>query len=553
MWSIKLLLLCILLKSCTSKSPPRVGTPLGIIEGTIDTTFKNKTFFQFEGIPYAKPPIGELRFEDPQDPEKWSGVLKATVVTLCQQYHQYNVDESGNYVTEGDEDCLYYNLYTPSLNQSANLDVLVFIHGGAFMFNYGGFWRPNNILDKPLVFITINYRLGPLGFLSTQDDVIPGNYGLKDQQKALTWIKKMVRYFGGNPNSITIQGMSAGGASVQLHCIMPGSAGLFNKAIIQSGSAINNWVLMDGTLEKTKRLADLMGCPSNDSVQLKKCLKSRTGRQIVESVKYFHTFQYNPFSPWAVVVDGNWASNPILPEHPLNLLMKKKIHDVPVLVSFVGGEGLYPASAIYKKEIYLETIDKRWNELIPHILMYNFTVDPKLMDTVSASIRKKYMKNQPVERSTFENLVEACGDRNFLSDMDKAIKLHSAGIDSPMWLFLLSYRGDADWVKVDKFQHTRIGAGHASDIMHTFRKNNDAPITNMLIDIIFSFIKYEHPGLLDQWINVSKNPKDPLDYVTIVNPNEIALSKSQYIGQRTFWDSLPIIENEKLLNITLNF
>lgn len=135
------------------------------------------------------------------------------------------------------------NVYKPNENLN-NLDVIVYVHGGALASNYGGLYRPSYLLDENVVFVTFNYRLGPLGisvngtfvahtiftmiilgFLSLEDEILPGNNGLKDQNLALKWIKQNIRNFGGNPNSITIVGMSAGGVSVHFHTLLPQSKG----------------------------------------------------------------------------------------------------------------------------------------------------------------------------------------------------------------------------------------------------------------------------------------------------------------------------------------
>lgn len=246
-------------------------------------------------------------------------------------------------LVSGDEDCLYLNIYTPKIDPNANLDVIFFIHGGCFMFNYAGFQGPEYLLDKDVVYVSVNYRLGPLGFLSTEDDVVPGNNGMKDQIFALEWVKKYIKYFGGNPNSITITGMSAGGASVHFHYLSPKSRGLFHRGISQSGTLLNPWVLTEKPLEKAKKLAALLGCSTKTNEKMIECLKWRSGRQIVQSVKEFQPWLYNPYTPFGIVVDS-WATDPVLPQHPYVLMKEKKVADLPWLASFTSSEGLYPAS-----------------------------------------------------------------------------------------------------------------------------------------------------------------------------------------------------------------
>lgn len=541
-----------------ARNTPRVKTLLGVVEGTVERTYTGTPYFQFEGVPYAAPPVGRLRYENPRDPQKWNGVLNATRKIVCLQYNHFSKDANDNYAITGDEDCLYYNLYTPTLDQSANLDVIIHIHGGAFMFGSGVSWRPNFILNRPVVFVTFNYRLGPLGFLSTEDDVLPGNLGLRDQQQAIKWIKKNVKYFGGNPNFITLHGLSAGGASVQFHCLLPGSKGLFHRAIAESGTALNNWVLMEEPLEHATRLASLVDCPTSDSSQLKSCMKSKPAKLIVENVKRFQPFLYNPFSPWGIVVDGEWASEPVVPDHPLNLLIERKIHDVPLLMSYTTSEGLYPAAEFYAKTSYLERIDTEWDELMPHILMYNYTVDHRIINRVSQEIRSEYLGSEPVNRCTFSQLVKVVSDHCFVADIEKGLRLHSAGIKSPVWSYEYNYRASIG--AFDMFSNTtkNLGVAHADDTIlimghEPLTTPNDVAVSNLLLDMTLSFIAKGSPNISKNWKPVSKNVRHPLNVLRINSYDELRPLQRRYIGNRPFWDSLPFEENERLLNITLGF
>lgn len=155
------------------------------------------------------------------------------------------------------------------------------------MYLEPGMFGPNIIMDRNVIYVNFNYRLGPLGFLSTEDEVLPGNLGLKDQVAALKWIKENIQYFGGNPDSVTLTGVSAGGSSVQLHYLSPLSRGLFNRGISQSGSALSPWILQENAREKAVRVAEILGCVSESSQEIVNCLRQRSGRQIVNTVKDF--------------------------------------------------------------------------------------------------------------------------------------------------------------------------------------------------------------------------------------------------------------------------
>ncbi|KAJ8951540.1 hypothetical protein NQ318_020413, partial [Aromia moschata] len=219
-----------------------VTLPNGQIRGRELQSGNNNTFYAFQEIPYAAPPVGGLRFKEPVPAEDWEGILDTTANTkICYQ----GTPSSTPNVSET-EDCLYLNVYTPVKpgdNSSDLLPVLFWIYGGSFLTGDGTYqlYGPTYFMDYGIIVVTINYRLGPLGFLATEDGVIPGNLGLKDQVFALKWTNQNIRLFGGDPEKITIIGESAGGASVGLLQMSQRTAGLFRGAIIESGNALSSW------------------------------------------------------------------------------------------------------------------------------------------------------------------------------------------------------------------------------------------------------------------------------------------------------------------------
>ncbi|XP_068913115.1 venom carboxylesterase-6-like [Tenebrio molitor] len=531
---------------------PRVHIPsLGKIEGSYGVSLKGRTFSKFEGVPYAQPPVGRLRFREPVQLKPWSGVWEAKTVYRCMQNFPYT-PPGDNYVL-GNEDCLYLNIYTPDLNQSANLDVIVFIHGGGFMFGYGGFQEPQFIQDRDVVFISLNYRLGPLGFLSTEDNVVPGNNGLKDQILALHWIKQNAKYFGGNSDSITIAGMSAGGASVHFHYLSPKSRGLFHRGISQSGTTLCPWVLSESPLEKAKNLAAHLGCRTKNNAKMIKCLRRRPGYQITAFVKLFQPWLYTPFTPFGVVVDS-WSDNPVLPEHPYMLLKKKKVADLPWIVSYTASEGLFPTSFFYSEKKYLQDIDTRWNDLLPFILDYNYTVDPRLHDMVSQKIRTHYLGNQRVSRSTFSDFVDIASDRLFIGDIYETARLHAAATKSPVYSYYFTHRGAHSRSELRSKSSRNFGASHGDDTVYAFKAyvdvlstKDDRAMVDLMVDMFASFAHTGKANITTNWQPVSKNIKDPLVRLKIAGPKKLRMEAS-ILKNAKFWKSLPIMENERLFS-----
>lgn len=211
----------------------------GLIRGKIlQSVYLKSDYFAFRGIPYAKPPIGNLRFKLPEKPEPWTDVKD--VIKIGSDCVQKSSVIPGMHVS-GNEDCLFLNVYTPDLTFSEKLPVMFFIHGGGYqeMSSSDLFYGPDFFINENVIVVTINYRLGPLGFLSV--DYLPQNVGLYDQLLALKWVNENIDKFGGDKNEITIFGESAGSSSIHFQILSPLTKNLFKRAILQSGTALDTW------------------------------------------------------------------------------------------------------------------------------------------------------------------------------------------------------------------------------------------------------------------------------------------------------------------------
>jgi para-nitrobenzyl esterase len=193
--------------------------------------------YEFRGLPYAAAPIGDLRWQAPRPPADWNGIRDATqfAPSCPQQVNPFLPPEPI------DEDCLYLNIATSTLRHNGSQPVLVWIHGGGLTQDAGRNYDGIKLAAEGIVVVTINYRLGALGFLAhpalaSRPGGPSGNYGLMDQQAALRWVQRNIGRFGGDPYNVTIAGESAGGLSVLAHLVSRGSRGLFQRAIVQSGA-----------------------------------------------------------------------------------------------------------------------------------------------------------------------------------------------------------------------------------------------------------------------------------------------------------------------------
>jgi len=220
----------------------------------------NGTQKAFLGLPYAAPPVGDLRWTPPQPPFRWKGVRDATKFAgRCEQWHVWN-----DYIfldSGPTEDCLYLNVYMPaSADRASKLPVMVWIHGGGFIAGAGSEPRYTNsaLVTKGVVLVTMNYRLGVFGFLASEDlareaDGHAGNYGLMDMAAALRWVKANIIAFGGDPGNVTIFGESAGSFAVNALTAAPEAQGLFQKAIGESGAFFGGAISMTSLTERVHR------------------------------------------------------------------------------------------------------------------------------------------------------------------------------------------------------------------------------------------------------------------------------------------------------------
>jgi para-nitrobenzyl esterase len=249
----------------SGNSGPVVRTGGGLVHGA-----DNGGVSTFLGLPYAAPPTGNLRWRPPQPASSWSGVRDATQFgPSCPQALTGNPLLPPGQISE---DCLYLNVYTPAARPGANRPVLVWIHGGGLVQDGARDYDGSKLAADGVVVVTINYRLGALGFLAhpaLASHGAAGNYGLMDQQAALRWVQRNIARFGGDPRNVTIAGQSAGGLSVLAQLVSPGARGLFQRAIVQSGTFALNQRPLAVAEAAGQTFATAVGCPNQSAACLR--------------------------------------------------------------------------------------------------------------------------------------------------------------------------------------------------------------------------------------------------------------------------------------------
>ena len=259
----------------------------------------------FQGIPYAAPPVGERRWRAPERAAAWSGVRDAAEPgAMCPQMGR---GEDGLPTAVGNEDCLSLNVWKPK--QGRNLPVLVFVAGGGFTSGAGSQYGPAELVARGNVVVTLNYRLGALGFLAHPGlkDPAAGNFGLADQQAALRWVQRNVAAFGGDASRVTLWGQSAGAFSVCAQLVSPSARGLFQRAIVQSGPCANDLLPRMTALRRGVQTAASLGCATVE------CLRDKPFQELTGlNEDGSKLARISTDRPWLPV-----AGTPIVPLQPL--------------------------------------------------------------------------------------------------------------------------------------------------------------------------------------------------------------------------------------------
>ncbi|KAL1140509.1 hypothetical protein AAG570_000439 [Ranatra chinensis] len=525
---------------------PKVILKQGPLSGLYEKSANGRRFSSFYGVPYAKPPVGQYRFQDAEPAEPWVGTFNASIKpSVCLQYDYFQYQTSN--AVNGEEDCLYANVFSPKSYSHGSgdqlLNVIVFIHGGAFMFANGASFAPYFIMDKNVVLVTFNYRLGPLGFLSTEDEVIIGNYGMKDQVLLLKWVRDNIISFGGDPNRVTITGLSAGGSSVHYHMLSKKSKGLFRSAVAMSGTALNPWAQTEGAREKAFRLGSVLGCHVTESLQLLSCLRDRPARHIVYHSRIFMPWAYQPFSPFGPVIEKP-GPNAFIDAQPIDIIRNGVPNDVPLLLSHTSHEGIYPGGEIVCNQTYFDRLNGDWFQVAPHLFDYNYTAEPVHLNEVSNAIWSRYMGDAEVV--SVGGLIQAIGDRHFISGIVKTARLHAKSMLSPTYMYKFNYRGQNSLTSVYCGPKVNLGVSHGDDLSYILPSNlvaasqslNDVQMTKSMVEMWTSFAIFG----LEQWTEVKKNlPK--ISYFNINTPNVGYMEYLEDMNYLDFWNNLGLNEN----------
>ncbi|XP_062978237.1 cholinesterase-like isoform X3 [Elgaria multicarinata webbii] len=450
-----LLLLFPLISKSDSEEQGVVVTSSGPIKGK-DLPVGSGFVSAYLGIPYAEPPLGKLRFQKPVPHQPWSQVFEATRFgNACPQFFSLGFLEAKIWAANRplSEDCLFLNVWVPHPPPSSPTPVLVWIHGGGFLIGTSSLDMYNGArlaYHENVIVVTINYRLGALGFLSLPP-AAPGNMGLLDQQLALKWVQENAAAFGGDPTRVTLFGQSAGAASVGFHLLSPSSQPLFAQAVPQSGApnAIWAWKSPEEAKQNALNFSQLLGCAEGNDTAVVSCLQEKDAMELVQhEVSLLQNTKFLLVIPFVPTTDGDF-----LLDEPQKLLEAGKIQHKPILMGVTSDEG-----STFVPFLFPDTNHSliSWEQLLKGIGM---TMQREPDEAVEA-VALKYSEGHGPAKYRWSlsqfigDFIIECSSTKFLS------KLREAGIPVYIYSFTHHTSGSAmpEWT----------GAFHGAEIPYVF-------------------------------------------------------------------------------------
>uniref|UniRef100_A0A7G3ABS3 Carboxylic ester hydrolase n=1 Tax=Lutzomyia longipalpis TaxID=7200 RepID=A0A7G3ABS3_LUTLO len=524
---------------------------------------KSKKFDAFFGIPYAKPPMGNLRFSEPEPAERWNGTLDCTKEKpICIQENVL----IPNPTVDGSEDCLYLNVYRP---RSANgylfrkpLPVMIFIHyGGLFSGTITPYLLgPEYFMDTgSVILVLMQYRLGSLGFLSTGDLECPGNFGYKDQTMAMRWVKENIGCFGGDTNSITLFGQSAGAVSAHMHMLSPLSKGLFHRAIVQSGNAIAPYNFpVTNPLAQAREQARVLDIPNADnltSAEIVRELRKIDASTLVRSANKMKFFSVDPIVLFRTAIEPH-SPTAFMCKNPIEIVKKGNFNHIPWMTGLVPNEGIVRAGAILTNATVLEELNENFDNVMPQLMQISATGDD--LATFWEKAKNFYFNGQAhVNDTNWQQFVDIFSHRAFYHPFLKTTEAYVNYADvnvNPVYLYKFSYRGNYSYSLAFTGTTRDFGVGHCDDLIYLFRSpalfpnglavdSMDNQMKNILVRTWISFAISGKPKewtIMDKCRKENFNPICQYQHFTNGPSEDIRVSTSQDFDMPAMklWDEL---------------
>ncbi|XP_064640683.1 carboxylesterase 5A-like [Lineus longissimus] len=564
-------------------SPVSVKTSVGLITGIqehLRLYGENYQLNAFRGIPYAEPPVGKLRFKRPVPKARSQDGFNATAYgdACMQSFWADPLHFPDRFPTS--EDCLFLNVFAPvSANHTNKKPVMFFIHGGAFVIG-----ASQQFDGRPLaaygdvVTVTTNYRLGPFGYLSTGDSNGPANNALFDELLALKWVKDNIGEFGGDADTVTVFGQSAGGAQTTLHAISPISAGkgLFKRAIIESGAAIfpypKHLAIIRNPLEKAKLLAGFLGCPETNHQKMIDCMQTKSAQEVLEEA--YQVEALFPMLIWGPTIDDEFV-----PESPINLFNNPDISVfsafsfIDLMIGFTGADGDVDGGV----KVFVDHLAK--NLSIPKLMHVDIISKqmlgvPNEADVIKAVLQEYVPSVEITSVEVIDILVDFYSEFLFIGPAVATAQTHAKmSKDAKTYMYFFTYA-------LNEWTHSPYRQGlttHTSDLLFIFlfpsldidnstlRQNvteKDVQLSKAMMTYWTNFAKYGNPngnnsdqaaglGTKQKWPEFTNEQQEYLELGNSTSDVQLTARRGQRTKKMSFWlDYVPYLMNRTCSDAT---
>uniref|UniRef100_A0A2A4JYV0 Carboxylesterase type B domain-containing protein n=1 Tax=Heliothis virescens TaxID=7102 RepID=A0A2A4JYV0_HELVI len=506
--------LCVLLFVANVFSESRVD-PLVLISGqglVRGTKATDGDYSMFLGIPYA-----QVDAEDPFGPSHARQPFQELIYNA--KNGSIKCPQMGSSSSDTEViDCLSLNIYVPfRAGVNDPLPVLVWFHGGDFVRGSAGEYGAKNLVKHDIVVITVNYRLGPYGFMCLDTPTVPGNQGLKDQYTALTWIRSNIGSFGGNPYNVTIAGQDAGAVSVLLHLYADNDK-LFHKVIVESGTPQTEGMFVNADVNTAIVLAEHLGFNTTSTDEALNFL-AHSPHNLVTAAAYELDLQLRPCKEKSFSGVENFVEY-----DPYSLTNEKKVKNTPVLIGLTSQERDSLSSDYYDSDPFYEKLKN------------NFDLHGDQLEKAATFVRRFYLGDKSVSEEVATELENFESDFVYNHPSERIItRLFEENVGSRMYEYLFSYVGDS----------SKEGAGHSAELKYLFNlANDDSEISEddqLIIDRITTlwanFVKYGNPTprktdlIPEKWTATTASTRP-----TMVIDTDIRMESRIENQRMAFWD-----------------
>lgn len=504
---VQLIVFPVILFWCSDPATGFLTSQIELAPGTTITGLKKDGFDLFQGVPYAQPPVGNLRFRAPLPAPLWSGNrLALTPRLFCWQ-----VDPQLFIPPSGTEDCLYMNIYRPNkVRPTQPLNVIVFIHGGGFYGGtnlallYGGDYMMET---QDVLFITIAYRTNVFGFLATGDEASPGNYGLKDTTMALRWVRQNIAAFGGDPEKVTLMGQSAGSVAVNMHLMSNHSRGLYKNAYMVSGLASRSWAEpLDDPRGYMNRHARALGIDSPETMtsgDLVARFRELPAKKLTAALAKLYEWDLLPVPNYLPAVEPEGSPDPFLTVHPRVGMERGLIQQVPIMNSIVpNGDAFNFVQPLVRLLNNQKEFNKRVYELMP--VMLQMDQDHPNITYIVDRIRFEYFgPTGQITKANLESALRLGTDYFFGRPFFESMEQLERASDRPVYGHYFNYRGRKSLSLFLGRSPRDYGVIHVDDLIYLMRIRILFPVQLIGADVaakdyykaqILNFVKNDNPG-----------------------------------------------------------